>query len=351
MRFSLKTLILATVLLALALAAFGAFGAVVAFLLIALEAHGRSQGRPKRHPIVTAAVIIFFAFIMFVLLMIPRAGGRMEPRGIPCPNNLKQLAVSLWNYEQDHGCLPPAYIADKNGKPMHSWRVLILPYIECGDLYARYNFDEPWDGPNNRRLSAEMPEVFCCRYSLSSERSPGITNYLGVIGPKTAWRGSESRGLDGLEERLPDTILLVEVENSGIHWMEPKDLPFEDGLAGINPDSGVGISSMHGEDSMPDGAYVAMLDGSVHYLPDNTSAKQLENLLRVDRAAGIPQSRRRGDEPIWPRLIAAAGLLAAFALYVLRREKDASRGAASQAVDQHANDGVPASADHGILDP
>ena len=45
-------------------------------------------------------------------------------------NNLRKSRLALHNYHQANGCFPPAYIADKNGKPMHSWRVLILPYME-----------------------------------------------------------------------------------------------------------------------------------------------------------------------------------------------------------------------------
>ena len=58
--------------------------------------------------------------------------------------------AALQAYHQANGCFPPAYIADKNGKPMHSWRVLILPYLDYDDLYKAYDFSEPWDGPKNK---------------------------------------------------------------------------------------------------------------------------------------------------------------------------------------------------------
>src|SRR5690606_28292508 len=61
-----------------------------------------------------------------------------------CQNNLRQVVLALHGYHVDHGCFPPAYVADAAGRPMHSWRVLVLPYLEEQDLYAAYNFAEPW---------------------------------------------------------------------------------------------------------------------------------------------------------------------------------------------------------------
>ena len=72
-----------------------------------------------------------------------------------CMNNLKQIGLALAEYEAANGRLPPAAVFDKQGKAMHSWRTLILPYLERPDLYQAYNFREPWDGTNNSTLGAE----------------------------------------------------------------------------------------------------------------------------------------------------------------------------------------------------
>src|SRR5438552_18335675 len=79
-----------------------------------------------------------------------------------CKCNLKQVGLALHNYREEFGCFPPAYVADRAGRPMHSWRVLILPFIDQADLYSKYNFDEPWDGPNNIKLLDEMPRLYKC---------------------------------------------------------------------------------------------------------------------------------------------------------------------------------------------
>lgn len=68
--------------------------------------------------------------------------------------------MAVANYRSTFGGYPPAYIADCDGRPMHSWRVLILPFLEQQNLYAAYHFDEPWDGPNNRKLAGRIGQVF-----------------------------------------------------------------------------------------------------------------------------------------------------------------------------------------------
>ena len=100
--------------------------------------------------------------------------------------------MAVLQYEQDHGCFPPAYIADENGKPMHSWRVLILPYIERRDLYEAYRFDEPWDGPNNRKLHNVTLDLYKCP-SDNQHGGESNTSYLAVVGPHVAWAGEKAR--------------------------------------------------------------------------------------------------------------------------------------------------------------
>ena len=82
-----------------------------------------------------ALVITAFVGILVAILLPafePRGG---HPRWTQCPNNSKQIALAIHNYHDVHGCLPPAYVPDQDGKPMHSWRVLILPYLEDSGLY------------------------------------------------------------------------------------------------------------------------------------------------------------------------------------------------------------------------
>lgn len=133
--------------------------------------------------------------------------------------------MAVANYHDTYKCYPPPFIADADGKPMHSWRILLLPYLERNDLYRQYRFDEPWNGPNNRKLANQMP----AQYALHGCEKPGnvTTNYLRVIGDSTASPLHRTVTQAEVTDGVLNTLFLVENVDSGIHWMEPRDLAFD----------------------------------------------------------------------------------------------------------------------------
>ncbi len=135
-----------------------------------------------------------------------------------------KLARTTWvieDYWLTHGYYPPAYIADNDGKPIHSWRALLLPLIDERQLERAYRFDEPWNGPNNSLLNDRSPALF---------RSPGDhaephewTRIVAFLGPHGLLR--ESKGVKYLRKRPEDTIALVFIPAGLVQWLEPRDLP------------------------------------------------------------------------------------------------------------------------------
>ena len=71
-----------------------------------------------------------------------------------------KIATGVNAYRKKHHTMPPAYLADKQGKPLLSWRVALLPYLGQQDLYKRFHLDEPWDSPHNRQLIPLIPDVY-----------------------------------------------------------------------------------------------------------------------------------------------------------------------------------------------
>jgi hypothetical protein len=112
-----------------------------------------------------------------------------------CVNQLKGLTLALHNYHVTYGSFPPAYVEGSDGRRMHSWRVLILPFLPGAktSLYQRYQWEEPWDGPNNRMLADEIPQYLKCPSRPDTDHDP-YTSYVVVTGPATAFpaRGSSA---------------------------------------------------------------------------------------------------------------------------------------------------------------
>jgi hypothetical protein len=178
------------------------------------------------------------------------------PRMHSCNRRLDAIQRALQAYCEDHGHFPPAYIADENGRPMHSWRVLITPYLGFeNDLYSAYRFDEPWNGPNNRKLAQEIPWIFRCPRR-SSGRGSLSTDYVVVVGPGTLFPGAETVSPGDIADGSENTITIVEIEDSDIHWMEPRDLRFEELSFSANGKGRRSISSPH-----PAGVAVGFADG------------------------------------------------------------------------------------------
>ncbi|MEK6253994.1 MAG: DUF1559 domain-containing protein, partial [Gemmatimonadales bacterium] len=117
----------------------------------------------------------------------------------------------------------------------------------------------PWDGPNNRKLHALFPRVFRCPADPAGGSS--YTSYAAVVGPNTVWPGAESRRYQDIRDGLSNTILVVEAADAEIHWMEPRDLSFDDVLGADDGERRRQIVSGHSG-----GTNVVFADWSVYYV-------------------------------------------------------------------------------------
>jgi prepilin-type processing-associated H-X9-DG protein len=170
-------------------------------------------------------VMLVCGGILVALLLPAVESAREAARRMSCSNNLKQIALAMHNYAQaNNNCFPPAYIADKNGKPMHSWRVLILPYLEMEPLYKQYRFDEPWDGPHNRELAAQMPAGYRCP---THGDTGSETSYAMIVGPHAISDGPTPRKISEVTDGLSNTIMVAEAVGAHINRLEPRDLNTE----------------------------------------------------------------------------------------------------------------------------
>jgi hypothetical protein len=140
-------------------------------------------------------------------------------------NNLKQIALALHNYAAVNGNKLPCDVLDGAGKPLLSWRVLILPYIEQQNLYMKFKLDEPWDSKNNRPLAEIIPKTFIS--PRVKVKGKGYTVYQIFSGPGALWdKGKTKYTIGTIPDGTSNTIFAVEA-GKAVPWSKPADIPFD----------------------------------------------------------------------------------------------------------------------------
>ena len=166
---------------------------------------------------------------------------------------IRQVAIAIQDYKQQKGEYPPPIVTDDAGRPMHSWRVLILPFLGYQDVFDAYDFNEPWNGPNNIRLIDRRPEVFRA-LSRSDTQS---TSILALVGLSTIWEsGKPSHTTNGLSK----DVLLVDSGRTTL-WTKPEDLSVSERIAAFR------------------GAIVSFADGRTVPLPEEIDQQILTRLM------------------------------------------------------------------------
>ena len=196
-----------------------------------------------------------------------------------CVNNLQELTRAFHSYHAIHKRFPPPFTVDANGKPLHSWRTLILPYMNTNDelyerlgLFENIRFDEPWDSTHNKQFHDKMPTVFRCSQSTrgNPERD---TIYCMVVGKETIGSpDGEGTRINQITDGTSNTVMLVE-RKTPVCWMEPTDVLQEHAYLGVNKHER-GIGSEH-----PGRVVVSFADSSIHFLKENADLKTLKAFL------------------------------------------------------------------------
>ncbi len=140
-------------------------------------------------------------------------------------SKLSNIGVALHVYHNDNNSFPPAVIADKDGKPVLSWRVAILPYLEQQDLYNKFKQDEPWDSPHNKALLKQMPDIYAPPTPMSEE--PFGTYYQAFVGKTAAFDPTRKVTLAMVKDGTSNTIFVVEAAKP-VPWTKPEDIPYDD---------------------------------------------------------------------------------------------------------------------------
>jgi hypothetical protein len=199
--------------------------------------------------------------------------------------SIRQVGLSIHGYHDTFGQLPPAVVRDKNGQPLYSWRVAILPFLEQNTLYQKFRLDEPWDSPHNKPLSLTTPKCFLP--SGGSRDEDGLTRYQALVGPGTAF---ERPGLtwNDFPDGLSSTILVVEAGDP-VPWSKPVDLNYapNEPLPGFGAGYSKPVHFFCREVARSPGFAVCLADGTSMFLRSSTD----ERIIRA-------LATRNGGEPV-----------------------------------------------------
>ena len=198
----------------------------------------------------------------------------------------------MHNFHDAYKRLPPQSFdgfVGKEGRPLLSWRVAILPFIEQENMYRQFKLDEPWDSEHNKKLIAQMPPIYAVPGQKGKEK--GLTHYQVFTGPRTPFPRKDKGGFGGgpvalhrIADGTANTLMVVEAA-APVIWTKPDDLVYDPQqplprLGGL----------------FPGGFNAALCDGSVHFLPAKLDEQVLRNLITVDDGMVIPGGILEGRE-------------------------------------------------------
>lgn len=214
----------------------------------------RSQGRLKGKGHAITGIVLcglpLIALPTLAFLVIPPI--REAAERLQSVKSLKMIGLAIHSYHDSHKQLPPHAIYSADRRPLLSWRVMILPYLEHDNLHRRFRFDEPWDGPTNIQLLPMMPEIYASPGK--DDVPPGHTFLQVFTGPGTPFEAGLKLNLADIKDGTSNTILVIQADRA-VPWTKPEDIPFDP--QGPLPKVG-GV--------FPRGVCFGLADGSVRYL-------------------------------------------------------------------------------------
>jgi serine/threonine protein kinase len=249
----------------------------------------------KRAALIGGGVFLMLLVVLLIVLLRPSSEDEPDGRGssadndrpsireaanrMSSQNNLREFGIAMHNVASAQLTMPPAAITDpQSGKPLLSWRVAILPYIEQDPLYKQFHLNEAWDSPHNIELLSQMPKVYTIPGTKAKE---GYTFYQVFVGPGTPFdtRFASRGGAFGIKgprmpASFPDgtslTILIAEAAEA-VPWTKPEDLAYDPKW----PLPKLGGAFRHGFN-------VVMADGAVVFVSNNVSEQTLRNAITAN---------------------------------------------------------------------
>jgi len=188
---------------------------------------------------------------------------------------VKNIATALLAYHKDKGKFPPAATLSKEGKPLLSWRVQILPYLGHNLLYKQFKQNEPWDSEQNKKLIRRIPPSF---RETQDDLNKGTSPFQAPVGLATIFPpgGTGTNSIQIINE-LSNTIMIVKVpEDKSSIWTKPEDWEID-----------VNLSAKDLLKGFTNAIVFACADGEVKTMPLKDAEVKIKSMLAIE---GKPKS-------------------------------------------------------------
>jgi hypothetical protein len=221
--------------------------------------------------LIVIGVLVVCGGVLVALLLPAVQSAREAARRMQSQNNMKQILIGLHTYHDTWNALPPAVVRDKDGKPLYSGMVCLLPYLEESPLYDRFNKDKAWDSPENLSLSSTNLRVF--QDPSNNNMIPGRTDYLLISGPKSILEDAPGmqHKFSNVSDGLSNTIILIEVKGNTT-WAAPNTWDLSKPFDGNHPRV----------------VLVGFADGSVRVIQRDISPQTLRLLVEQNDGQQMP---------------------------------------------------------------
>jgi hypothetical protein len=234
---------------------------------------------PRRIVVICAICLIGYSGLVTALVcgdkILQEETGRAR-----CGNYLRLLGSGLHDFNARNRGLPPAYLCDEKGRPVHSWQTLLMPLIGYPRWCGAYSLKEPWDSPTNKRCqSLSFFGLHCPSASGDLRSNP---DYVAVVGPDTMWPGRQRVALPREGEGGQDTVLLIELPDSDYRYLEPRFPTVDEFIERIKSPTGKGIRCIHRK-----GLAYLTVGGKVRWLPPDTDPETIRPLFKRDPSCKV----------------------------------------------------------------
>lgn len=238
----------------------------------------------------TLKIVLIIVGILFVVgllicgvlaaLLIPAvSAARTAAQRMQSQNNVKMIMLGLHNYHATYNQLPAAYTTDAEGKPLLSWRVAILPFVEGMAQYEQVDFTKPWDAPENAQLLQQMPSVY--RSPLSDPSlPPDCTTVFAIRSDKSvlqppAEKTGQGIGFSQMMDGTANTVAIVEIPTHGIPWTKPDDLTPQQAY------------DLYTNSKHPEQCILGMADGAVKSMGTGLSRETFEAIATINGGEAV----------------------------------------------------------------